>query len=133
MSAHGAVQSIQCPARASSSDPTVNYLFQQDISYATGGQYVAVSFLFRGLSTLVFYNFLPSTVATVISTRLDDLGDGTYRATGIFQLNGTAPGVAQYIYFGCQQRGDSTAACEIAYPQMAVSGRPILGVGGDMS
>ncbi|MCS7489187.1 SGNH/GDSL hydrolase family protein [Raoultella planticola] len=133
MLALGAVQSVQCPPRSASTDPAVNYLFQQDISFATGGQYIAVSFLFRGPTSLILYNFLPSTVATTISTRTDDLGNGTYRATGIFKLTGTAPGVAQRIYFGCQQRGTSTTACEIAYPQMAVSDRPIIGVGGDMS
>ena len=133
MAALGAIQSVQCPPRSASTDPAVNYLFQQDISFATGGQYIAASFLFRGPPSLILYNFLPSSVATTISTRLDDLGNGTYRATGIFKLTGTAPGVAQYIYFGCQHRGSSVTACEIAFPQIAVSGRQLIGVGGDMS
>ncbi|WP_132730629.1 SGNH/GDSL hydrolase family protein [Raoultella sp. BIGb0138] len=133
MAVHGAVQSVPCPARSSTSDPTVNYVFQQDISFASGGQYLAVSYLFRGTTELIFRNLQPASSGTLISSRADDLGDGTYSATAVYRLTGVGPGVAQYIYFGCQQRGASTTACEIAYPQMAVSDRPIFGVGGDMS
>ncbi|MGR7684248.1 SGNH/GDSL hydrolase family protein [Klebsiella aerogenes] len=133
MVAHGAVQSVQCPARPSTSDPAVNYVFQQELWYATGGQYLAASFLFRGDTTLAFWNLQPAAAGTLISTRTDDLGNGTYKVTVIYKLAGVTPGVAQYIYFGCQQRGASTTACEIAYPQLAVSDRPIFGVGGDMS
>ncbi|KZR10497.1 hypothetical protein A3N54_05870 [Klebsiella aerogenes] len=133
MVAHGAVQSIACPPRASTSDPAVNYVFQQDLSYVTGGNYVAVSFLFRGVTDLAFWNIQPSTAGTLVTSRKEDLGSGTTLVTAVYQITGSTPGVAQYIYFGCQQRGLSTTACEIAYPQMAVSGRPIFGVGGDMS
>ncbi|MDK7100867.1 hypothetical protein QP397_24200, partial [Klebsiella aerogenes] len=60
MVAHGAVQSVQCPARSSTSDPAVNYVFQQELWYATGGQYIAASFLFRGDTTLAFWNLQPA-------------------------------------------------------------------------
>ncbi|KLF56402.1 hypothetical protein YA36_14340, partial [Klebsiella aerogenes] len=133
MVAHGAVQSVQCPARPSTSDPAVNYVFQQELWYATGGQYIAASFLFRGDTTLAFWNLQPAAAGTLVSTRTDDLGDGTYKVTVIYKLAGVSPGVAQYIYFGCQQRGASTSPCEIAFPQMAVADRPIFGVGGDMT
>ncbi|HGE7088434.1 TPA: hypothetical protein ACGB3K_005174, partial [Klebsiella aerogenes] len=133
MVAHGAVQSVQCPARPSTSDPAVNYVFQQELWYATGGQYIAASFLFRGDTTLAFWNLQPAAAGTLVSTRTDDLGDGTYQITVIYKLAGVSPGVAQYIYFGCQQRGASTSPCEIAFPQMAVADRPIFGVGGDMT
>ncbi|MDK7100789.1 MAG: hypothetical protein QP846_23690, partial [Klebsiella aerogenes] len=133
MIAHGAEQSVQCPARPSTSDPAVNYVFQQELGYATGGQYIAASFLFRGDTTLAFWNLQPAAAGTLVSTRTDDLGDGTYKVTVIYKLAGVTPGVAQYIYFGCQQRGASTSPCEIAFPQMAVADRPIFGVGGDMT
>ncbi|WP_407609085.1 SGNH/GDSL hydrolase family protein [Klebsiella aerogenes] len=133
MIAHGAEQSVQCPARPSTSDPAVNYVFQQELGYATGGQYIAASFLFRGDTTLSFWNLQPAASGTLISTRTDDLGNGTYQITVIYKLAGVSPGVAQYIYFGCQQRGASTSPCEIAFPKMAVADRPIFGVGGDMT
>ncbi|EMS9660256.1 SGNH/GDSL hydrolase family protein [Klebsiella aerogenes] len=133
MITHGAIQSVQCPARPSTSDPAINYVFQQELGFATGGQYIAASFLFRGDTTLAFWNLQPAAAGALVSTRTDDLGNGTYQITVIYKLAGVTPGVAQYIYFGCQQRGASTSPCEIAFPQMAVADRPIFGVGGDMT
>ncbi|MGH5435014.1 hypothetical protein ACRFHY_26690, partial [Klebsiella pneumoniae] len=40
---------------------------------------------------------------------------------------------ATVVYWGCQQRGDSIDACEIAYPKLAISKRRIIGIGGDMT
>lgn len=133
MTALGAVHSVLCPARPSASDPSVNYLFTQDISFVPGGTNVAVSFLYRGLPELIFSRVIPDAAGSARSQQLDDLGNGVYRVTITFSVLGLGAGNASVVYFGCQQRGASTTECEIAYPKMAVSDRIITGIGGDMS
>lgn len=133
MAALGAAHSVLCPARALPSDPTVNYLFTQDISFVPSGGYVAVSMLYRGNIELVFTRVVPDTAGGTRYLRTEDLGNGIYRLTITFTVLGVGLGNASAVYFGCQQRGSSTAECELAIPKMAVSERIITGVGGDVS
>ncbi|MGG8087254.1 SGNH/GDSL hydrolase family protein [Klebsiella aerogenes] len=133
MAAQGAVQEVACPPRASTSDRAVNYLFQQDISFVSGGSYIATEMLYRGNTTLIFTRVAPDTAATRISQRYEDLGNGTIRVTTLWKINGNAASPATVIYWGCQQSGSSVTSCEIAYPKIAISRRQIFGVGGDMS
>ncbi|MFV0656427.1 hypothetical protein ACNHRQ_25180, partial [Klebsiella aerogenes] len=133
MAAQGAVQEVACPPRASTSDRAVNYLFQQDISFVSGGSYIATEMLYRGNTALIFTRVAPDTAATRISQRYEDLGNGTTRVTTLWKINGNAASPASVIYWGCQQSGSSVTSCEIAYPKIAISRRQIFGVGGDMS
>lgn len=133
MAAHGAVQEVVCPPRASTSDRAVNYLFQQDISFVSGGSYIATEMLYRGNTGLIFTRVVPDAAATRISQRYEDLGNGTNRVTTLWKINGNDANPVTVIYWGCQQRGESIEACEIAYPKIAISRRQIFGIGGDMS
>lgn len=133
MASHGAVQSVKAPARASSTDPIVNYLFQQDLSFVPAGSYVVMDMLYRGETSIIFDRVAPDANSTLISRQSVSLGDGTFRVTAIYKINGEAGYPATIAYWGCQQRGSSTTDCEIAMPRIAISGRAIIGVGGDMS
>lgn len=133
MAALGAVQSVLCTPRASTADPAVNWLFQQDISFVSGGSLIATEFLFRGNTSLIFTRVVPDVAATRLSLDVVDLGNGTYRVSTVWSINGVDAAPATVIYFGCQQRGDSVDACEVAYPKLAISKRRIIGIGGDMT
>ena len=133
MASQGAVQSVLCPPRASSTEDAVNYLFQYNISSVSGGSYIATEFLFRGTTELIFTRVVPDAAATRVSQRLEDIGDGTFRVITIWRINGVAANPVSVIYFGCQQRGASMTPCEIAYPKIAISKRPIYGVAGDIT
>lgn len=133
MAALGAVQSVLCTPRTSTSDPDVNWLFQHDISFAGGGSFIATEFLFRGNTDLIFTRVYPDAAATRLSQNVVDLGDGTFRVSTIWSINGVDAAPATVVYWGCQQRGDSIDACEIAYPKLAISKRRIIGIGGDMT
>ncbi|HIC8974606.1 TPA: SGNH/GDSL hydrolase family protein, partial [Klebsiella aerogenes] len=133
MAALGAVQSVLCTPRASTADPAVNWLFQQDISFVSGGSFIATEFLFRGNTSLIFTRVVPDAAATRLSQDVADLGNGTYRVSTVWSVNGVDAAPATVIYFGCQQRGDSVDNCEVAYPKLAISKRRIIGIGGDMT
>lgn len=133
MSALGAVQSVTCPPRGSSTDPIVDYVFQFDVSFVDGGSYIATEFLFRGDTSLLFTRLLPDAVATRISQNAVLVSADVYRVTTVWLVAGVDKDVTSVIYWGCQQKGAITADCEIAYPKLAISDRRLLGVGGDIT
>ncbi|MGR7044077.1 SGNH/GDSL hydrolase family protein [Klebsiella aerogenes] len=133
MSALGAVQSVTCPPRGSSTDPIVDYVFQFDVSFVNGGSYIATEFLFRGDTSLVFSRLLPDEAVTRLTQRVELVSTGIYRVTSVWKVNGYNTDTASVIYWGCQQKWTSTDDCEIAYPKIAISDRAIFGVGGDLT
>lgn len=133
MAALGANQSVICPPRSSSSDASVNYVFQQDISFVSGESYIATEFLFIGVGDYIFTRVVPDAAATRVSNRVDNLGNGVSRVTTIWKINGVAANPATTIYWGCQQRDANNVSFEIAYPKIAISKRHIYAVGGDVT
>ncbi|NIC28296.1 SGNH/GDSL hydrolase family protein [Serratia plymuthica] len=133
MAALGANQSVICPPRPSSSDASVNYVFQQDISFVSGDSYIATEFLFMGAGDYIFTRVVPDAAATRVSNRIDDMGNGVSRVTTVWKINGVAANPATTIYWGCQQRDANNVSFEIAYPKIAISKRHIYGVGGDVT
>ena len=100
MAALGAVQSVLCTPRASTSDPAVNWLFQHDISFVGGGSFIATEFLFRGNTSLIFTRVYPDAAATRLSQNVVDLGDGTFRVSTIWSINGVDAAPATVVYWG---------------------------------
>lgn len=133
MASLGAIQSVTCPPRASTTDDAVNYLFQQDITFVDGGDYLRTEFYFIGNTDLIFTRVVPDASATRISQVLTDMGSGVYKVATLWRVNGVAQNPATVIYWGCQQRGSSVDPCEISYPKIAISGRRINGIGGDIT
>ncbi|QGF21053.1 hypothetical protein MA12_gp05 [Pectobacterium phage MA12] len=132
MKLENVVESIICPPRPNSSDPSVNYLFTKTVDWIRPGSYVAVSFLIAGQTNLAFTRFIDSTGADIPFT-----SHLTVRPSGVSELYASIKlGANQKItsiFFGCQQRGTSTTTCEIALPKMAVSERKFVGIGGDVT
>ena len=87
MAALGAVQSVLCTPRASTSDPAVNWLFQHDISFVGGGSFIATEFLFRGNTDLIFTRVVPDAAATRLSQNVVDLVCSGMIQILTFQIN----------------------------------------------
>lgn len=126
-SAYGVKRSVLAPPAPSG---TVNYLFTHDLSFVKPGSYVAVSFIYTGLSAMGFANFVLQSGAIQGGVTTEDLGNGVFRGFASVRIGETDRGIR--VSFGYQQRSSVTAG-EVALPMLAVSERQIGGIGGDMS
>ncbi|MCR0998647.1 hypothetical protein [Serratia rubidaea] len=130
LAAYGAKRTVLAP-HINNGEGSENYLFYQDLSFVEPGNNVAVSFIYIGSRFYPFARFRFADGSQAGGMQVEDLGNGVYRGMS----TATLPHGQKFIdvVWGYQQRDANTPDAEIALPMMAVSARPIAGIGGDMA